>query len=862
MPSLIGTGGNDTFIFSGVVTNVSLTITNPYSGKTLTIDDEYNVNDTSYEGLAGIDTLNMTNIGDALFLTDNIGNIMLANVERIFAGDGGDLIVVSHETLTYGNLSVDGGASDDILWTNTGNDTVNGRQGNDIIDTGPGNDRAIGAEDNDTLSGGADADSLEGDAGNDTLEFFADAVWGVGFLTLNHVTAEMADLEGLNRTYDTFSGGLDEDTLLMTDGDDAFILDDPVSPRHASTSGARATAVEHIYAGAGNDVVNLTSVNYVYGDVTIAGGEGHDIIWSGAGNDTLGGDAGNDQIFGGAGEDILSGGSGNDWLRGGEGDDELHFSADTIIAGGYSAWNVGSPGVFGSNEFVSVDGKNLSTDIYDGGDGWDVLYFGMGNDAFFHHNPYHALPDAGGDIRLIDIEEVFMGGGDDVFDLTQFDYGYGDIVVHGGEGNDALWSSEGEDTLNGDNGNDSLWGGIGDDFLYGGDGSDVLRGGPNASVANTVSSTTATHTFNTTLAFPTLQEAKALTAAQAGTKGIAAGDLSVDYTATASIKFVSTEAGYSNSLGFYSIRQDGTIQMTQLAFTNVKNVTVGTNYNVTLPGTPDADFGFFMLANGWNNNSQYAALDLVNGQLSFVYKNGTAQERLAKITDSAADIKLVYNKSWTEIVLNGPIYHSHQKGGSLNLNPDNAEHVVSGLKTPGNTSTLRIGFEDLPNLGDADYNDLVFDIKVNSATIQTPLVDDNDYLDGGNGTDTLYGGVGDDILVGGAQADNLYGDQGQDIFALTVLDGFVDTIHDFVIGAQGDELNITDILIGYDALTDAISDFVQMSKSGNDVIVAVNADGFGGDFVAAALIVGGVGGASVADLLAMGNIVADNSVTV
>lgn len=58
------------------------------------------------------------------------------------------------------------------------------------------------------------------------------------------------------------------------------------------------------------------------------------------------------------------------------------------------------------------------------------------------------------------------------------------------------------------------------------------------------------------------------------------------------------------------------------------------------------------------------------------------------------------------------------------------------------------------------------------------------------------------------------------------MDGTKDTISDFNL-SQGDKLDISDILFGYDPLTDAITDFLEITTSGSNSIVKVDLDGAG-----------------------------------
>src|SRR5690606_35969753 len=100
------------------------------------------------------------------------------------------------------------------------------------------------------------------------------------------------------------------------------------------------------------------------------------------------------------------------------------------------------------------------------------------------------------------------------------------------------------------------------------------------------------------------------------------------------------------------------------------------------------------------------------GTLSFVYNYGKADARAAKITDANSKVSLVYDDGATVRVISGDLFFTTDRGGSTAINEDGKTHVVSGLM-PGDTDTLRIGFEDLHNVGDGDYEDVLFDLNVN-----------------------------------------------------------------------------------------------------------------------------------------------------
>ena len=102
-------------------------------------------------------------------------------------------------------------------------------------------------------------------------------------------------------------------------------------------------------------------------------------------------------------------------------------------------------------------------------------------------------------------------------------------------------------------------------------------------------------------------------------------------------------------------------------------------------------------------------------------------------------------------------------------------------------------------------------------------------LEGNGGSDTIKGGDGSDTLIGGAGHDLLYGGADDDIFVFTgnYADGTnSDTIADFN-AADGDKLDISAILEGFNDVTSAILDFVTFTTEGGNTKVMVDADGTG-----------------------------------
>ncbi|MBX7146952.1 MAG: hypothetical protein K1X44_06565 [Alphaproteobacteria bacterium] len=260
---------------------------------------------------------------------------------------------------------------------------------------------AYGADGNDTFTNnGKLGVTFDGGMGDDTLTGSDGDDWLIG-----------------NSGKDTLKGGSGNDRLFIDaddsiidggDGYDVAVINDD----RGVNLDVAAGHIEAVQGDNGNDVLDASgykagdkSVNNTGINVTLAQGV------------TLDGGAGDDRLLGGSGDDVLSGGVGSDFILGDEGD-------DTIVAD--------------------------EDDQIDGGDGIDtVIYQGTGvtrNAASLH-------------------AEIILGsGGDDALTTDE------DHVV-------ALFGQGGDDHLAGSRGGDTLSGGTGDDTISGGSGNDTYRFG-------------------------------------------------------------------------------------------------------------------------------------------------------------------------------------------------------------------------------------------------------------------------------------------------------------------------------------------------------------------------------------------------
>ena len=214
--------------------------------------------------------------------------------------------------------------------------------------------------------------------------FFASAngTWGEdGYITFaQHVgsvkdwtgTNEIVSADGKGRIQNLFFGSADPNVLCLTDGEngDAIFVDDIFTdlPAGVEEHMARLYKIQEIRAGAGDDIVDMTSQRFEYvGDgLTIRGGDGNDTIWANKGDNILFGDAGDDRIVGASGNDMIAGGIGNDRMHGGGGDDIFTFcqnwgtdEVEQLADGNVTLWFAsGSLANWDANVLTYTDSKN------------------------------------------------------------------------------------------------------------------------------------------------------------------------------------------------------------------------------------------------------------------------------------------------------------------------------------------------------------------------------------------------------------------------------------------------------------------------------------------------------------------------
>ena len=338
-----------------------------------------------------------------------------------------------------------------------------------------------------------------------------------------------------------------------------------------------------------------------------------------------------------------------------------------------------------------------------------------------------------------------------------------DDLLQGGRGHEVLSGRGGDDTIYSNNGHDLAYGGAGDDLIYGQSGNDVLWGSGGPSYVDLTNFT-----------------------------------IAEDYQGQ--VIFNSESAGYRNSLGSYKVDGDGNIYDVQFHFLNASLQGSGGDLIGGVSSSPlelqaGDQLGFFIVANGYSYNNAYTNLDMENGELQMRNQDGSN----ASISSNNPSLWLV-GEDGTETQIVHHIYHTAAgvENDDYALNPDGIAHTVGMLDT--DEGTIKLGFEDLYNGGDRDFDDSVFtiDIGQSNATVLDPNVssgeggDDteglytweydedgnlvkydqdgnfvayssqNDEIYGGRGNDEIHGRAGHDKLYGGDGVDEIFGGTGND----------------------------------------------------------------------------------------------------
>jgi len=179
-------------------------------------------------------------------------------------------------------------------------------------------------------------------------------------------------------------------------------------------------------------VETLSQFGQRNGDNMLNGTQDADVIDGTGANDFIKADAGNDKILSGLGNDSISVGQGADHALGGEGDDTLILSVDGTWGAECYAYNVSSANNVGTGERINLSDYNRFSDVIDGGSGLDKIILSDSSDALFLddvYTPVHHGVDSGTKARLLSVDHIYAGRGNDLIDLSSDELESGNDVT-------------------------------------------------------------------------------------------------------------------------------------------------------------------------------------------------------------------------------------------------------------------------------------------------------------------------------------------------------------------------------------------------------------------------------------------------
>ncbi|MGH1378023.1 MAG: calcium-binding protein [Alphaproteobacteria bacterium] len=443
-----------------------------------------------------------------------------------------------------------------------------------------------------------------------------------------------------------------------------------------------------------------------------------------------------------------------------------------------------------TGELLPVNGNYYVNDQYiNGGSASDDAIIGS------THDQLYTLEDDLGNIILEDFEQFYTAPGNDILLLASTTNVLGDLIIHVSEGNDIVWSNAGNDTIGGGSGDDILHGGPGhdnidggddDDTLTGGQGNDAINGGDGSDIAIYSGSYSQ---YNITDSNGTLTIIDTL-----GTDGTDTVD---------NVERIEFADGYLEGGVFTTISTD--------------DVFLGT------PAVQSFDGGLGVDTVDYSGSSVRVIADLANGG-SDGDASGDTYISIENVIGTNSSQDYIYGDSGDNHI-QGLDGHDMLEGGAGADILDGGDGHDYARYTRSETG-VDVDLTRATQVGGDAEGDVLISIEHLKGSSHGDTLAGDDY------NNFIYAGDGDDVISGGVGNDNLWGQNGADTF---VFEGDIsslgnDNVQDFSL-SEGDMLDISDLLSGYDPLTDAISDFVQITDDGVNSIVSVDADGGADGFV-------------------------------
>ena len=680
-------------------------------------------------------------------------------------------------------------------------DTLRGDNDANVLDGGAGSDALYGYGGDDILRGGTGGSSatllqgerynyLNGGEGNDTVDY-SDASAGITIsLGTNEIQRNLtANRRDVLFSIENLTGSAFDDTLSGDDGDNILrggaghdilsgeggddVLEGGAGLDTASYASAQSgvevnlaiSGVAQDTQSAGMDtLVDIENlVGSAYNDTLHGTRNGVSKLSGGAGNDTLIAQGAQTTLEGDEGNDLLISGVGNDHLDGGEGVDTASYrNSNRGVT--VSLQQTTQSNAYGTDTLVNIENLEGSSfsDSLTGNIGSNHISGGLGNDVLYGYNGSDTLVGGAGN-------DVINGGaGIDTASYIDAQSGVNVSLMEvgiqdtGGSGHDQLTGIENlkgsnhDDELIGDtsgnrldggDGNDRLLGGSGHDVLLGGAGNDYLHGGTGTDTANYA---VASGAVNVTLF-----------------NGTARGEgvdqlVSIENVIGSAFGDVLTGDIYNNSLS----GGDGD---DRLNGGHGNDVISGGDGDDTIIAGLGLDF---IYGGDGSDTVIYNTDQRVNANLhgEYVFHNGT-QDRLFDVENlttgyqndvlagNSADN--TFRSGSGDDILSGDEGNDQLFGQAGNdiLNGGAGDDLIDGGEGIDTVSyhgasagvTVRLHTASPQNTVGAGTDTLINIENIIGTRFKDTLRGDNNanVIDGGDGSDSLYGYGGDDVLRGG-----------------------------------------------------------------------------------------------------------------
>jgi Ca2+-binding RTX toxin-like protein len=818
------------------------------------------VENNTLDGGAGADSL-IGGDGDDIYIVDDAADSMTE-----LAGEGTDTARAS-VSYTLGaqveNIVLLGTAAINATGNTLAN-TLTGNSGANFLTGGTGDDTYIvGAGDTVVELGGEGTDTIMSSV-SWSLDANTENILLTGTAAINASGNGGNNTLGGNTGINTLDGGLGDDTYIIDTKD--VIVD------AGGTDTVRAGFTYTLIAGLEN--VELSGA----GNFNVTGNALDNTVTGNSGNNTLDGAGGADTLQGGAGNDVYIVNDASDIVveNAGEGTDSvLSTITYTLTAEVENLVLLGASAIDGTG--------NALDNTLTGNSAANLLTGGLGNDTYVIDALDTIAVDTGGSDTVAFNGSFDISGRVDLENITLL--GTGAFNATGNGNDNTLTGNSGINTLNGGAGNDTYVIGKTDvivdssgtdtvvaNFTYtlGVDmenlvltaGAGVINGTGNALV-NTLTGNASNNTLDGRGGIDAY-------IGGAGNDVYIIDDSAETITELASQGTDTVRSSVSYILGaeLEVLVQTGTAHIDGTG-NGLKNTLTGNAGNNTL----DGDAGSDVMQGGAGNDTFIAddigdkvsdtqGNDTVLSSVTFTIAAGienltlTGAANITAIGNMGVNIitgnsgdNTLFGASGNDTLIGGSGNDTLEGGigadtlmGGLgddviiyNFSQDRVNEFA-GEGTDTVIAVVNYTMDDFienatafgPSLIRITGNGLDNVITGNAAANNLRGEDGHDTILGGDGRDNIYGGNGDDTLDGGLASDVMYGDAGADTFVMAgpVASTNVDTVRDFSV-ADGDAIDISDILSYYTAGVDTLSDFVMLVQQGTQTLVKVDVTGSG-----------------------------------